>query len=98
SRFELHRRKFTTFILRNVLDRVEAGQKTQSLTAETELLREELQALHLDEALIGDSQALRQVLRDIGQVAETDATVLILGETATGKEIVERAFHAAHAW
>src|SRR4026207_1928156 len=95
SRFELHRRKFTTLILRNVLDRVEAEQKIQSLTAETELLREELQALHLDEALIGDSQALRQVLRDIGQVAETDATVLILGETGTGKELVARAIHEA---
>ena len=95
SRFELHRRKFTTVILRNVLDRVEAEQKIQSLTAETELLREELQALHRDETLIGDSQALRQVLRDIGQVAETDATVLILGETGTGKELVARAIHAA---
>ena len=82
-------------ILRNVHDRVEAEQKIQSLTAETELLREELQALHHDEALIGESQALRQVLRDIGQVAETDATVLILGETGTGKELVARAIHAA---
>ena len=74
---------------------MEAEQKIQSLTAETELLREELQALHHDEALIGESQALRQVLRDIGQVAETDATVLILGETGTGKELVARAIHAA---
>ena len=94
SRFELHRRKFTTLILRNVLDRVEAEQKIRSLTAETELLREELQGLHHDEALIGESQALQQVLRDIGQVAETDATVLILGETGTGKELVARAIHA----
>jgi PAS domain S-box-containing protein len=97
SRFELHRRRFTTLILRNVHDRVEAEQKIQSLTAETELLREELQALHDDEALIGESQALRQVLRDIGQVAKTDATVLILGETGTGKELVARAIHAAGA-
>jgi len=95
SRFELHRRKFTTLILRNVLDRVEAEQKIQSLTTEAELLREELQALHHGEALIGESQALRQVLRDIAQVAGTDATVLILGETGTGKELVARAIHAA---
>jgi len=95
SRFELHRRKFTTLILRNVHDRVEAEQKIQSLTTETELLREELQALHHDETLIGESRALRQVLRDIAQVAGTDATVLILGETGTGKELVARALHAA---
>ncbi len=95
SRFELHRRRFTTLILRNVHDRVEAEQKIQSLTAETELLREELQALHHDNTLLGESQALRQVLRDIAQVAETDATVLIMGETGTGKELVARAIHAA---
>jgi PAS domain S-box-containing protein len=95
SRFELYRQRFTTLILRNVRDRVEAEQKILSLTAETELLREALQSLHHDEALIGESPALRQVLRDIGQVAETDATVLIMGETGTGKELVARAIHAA---
>jgi PAS domain S-box-containing protein len=95
SRFELHRRKCTTLILRNVHDRVEAEQKIQSLTAETALLREELQALHHDQTLVGESPALRRVLRDIAQVAETDATVLIMGETGTGKELVARAIHAA---
>jgi PAS domain S-box-containing protein len=95
SRFELHRQKFTTLILRNVHDRVEAEQKIQSLTAEAELLREELQSLHHGESLIGKSQALRQVLRDIAQVAGTDATVLIMGETGTGKELVARAIHTA---
>ena len=95
SRFELHHRKYTTLILRNVRDRVEAEQKIQSLTVETELLREELQALHHNGALIGESPALKQVLRDIAQVAGTDTTVLIMGETGTGKELVARAIHAA---
>jgi len=95
SRFELHRQKFTTVILRNVHDRVEAEQKIHSLTVETELLREELEAVHQDGALIGDSPALKQVLRDIAQVAGTDSTVLIFGETGTGKELVARAIHAA---
>ncbi|MDH5740162.1 MAG: sigma 54-interacting transcriptional regulator [Nitrospira sp.] len=95
SRFELHHRKYTTLILRNVRDRVEAEQKIQSLTAETELLREELQALYQDGSLIGESQALRQVLGDIAQVAGTDTTVLIMGETGTGKELAARAIHAA---
>jgi len=95
SRFELHRQKFTTVILRNIHDRVEAEEKIQSLTTEAELLREELEALHQDGALIGESPALRQVLQDIAQVAGTDATVLITGETGTGKELVARAIHTA---
>lgn len=95
SRFELHRQKFTTVILRNVHDRMEAEQKIRSLTAETEFLREELQALHQDGSLIGESPALRQVLHEIAQVAGTDTTVLIMGETGTGKELVARAIHTA---
>jgi len=95
SRFELHRKKFTTLILRNVHDRVEAEERIQSLTVETELLREELQALHPNGTLVGESQALQQVLRDITQVAATNTTVLIMGETGTGKELVARAIHAA---
>jgi PAS domain S-box-containing protein len=95
SRFEMHRQKFTTVILRNVYDRVEAEEKIQSLTVETELLREELQALHQDGALIGESLSLKHVLTDIAQVAGTEATVLIMGETGTGKELVARAIHAA---
>ena len=95
SRFEMHRARFTTLILRNVRDRVEAEHRIQSLTVETELLREELQALNPDGALIGESQALRQVLGDIAQVAGTDTTVLIMGETGTGKELAARAIHAA---
>ncbi len=47
------------------------------------------------DGLIGTSPALRQVRQRIGQVAGTDATVLITGETGTGKEVVARALHHA---
>lgn len=95
SRFDLHRRKFTTLILRNIRDRLEAEQTIQSLQTERQLLREQLESLHHDGALLGESPALRQVLHDIAQVGPTDATVLILGETGTGKELAARALHAA---
>ena len=45
------------------------------------------------EQIIGNSQALRSVLSDVERVASTDSTVLVLGETGTGKELVARAIH-----
>ena len=43
--------------------------------------------------IIGRSEPLRKVLADMKEVAVTDATVLILGETGTGKELIARAIH-----
>ncbi len=95
SRFELHQQPFYTLILRNVNDRMEAERQIESLRVETEYLREELKHFREGEDLIGDSPAMRRVKRDIEQVAGTDAAVLILGETGTGKELIARAVHAA---
>ena len=95
SRFEMKREKFFTLILRNVSERLEAEQKIHSLTAETEFLREEIKALHNFDAIVGQSQPLLRVMREVEQVAGTDATVLILGETGTGKELIARAIHSA---
>ena len=95
SRFEANRKSFYTLILRNVNERLEAERKIRSLTVEAEYLREEIKALHNFDEILGTSQTLLRALREISQVAETDTSVLILGETGTGKELVARAIHAA---
>jgi PAS domain S-box-containing protein len=95
SRFDVHRRVFYTLILRNVNERLEAERRIRSLTVEAEYLREELAALGGFDDILGTSEALRGVLRAVQQVAATDATVLVLGETGTGKELVAHAIHAA---
>jgi PAS domain S-box-containing protein len=95
SRFDLERAPFYTLILRNVSERLAAEQKIRSLTGETEYLREEISSLVGADEIIGHSEALRRVLADVNQVAVTDATVLILGETGTGKELIARAIHRA---
>jgi formate hydrogenlyase transcriptional activator len=63
------------------------------LEKENVYLREELRAEHNFEEIVGNSPALLKVLRDVEQVAPTDSTVLISGETGTGKELVARAIH-----
>jgi len=95
ARFDLEREPFYTLILRNVNDRLEAEQRIRSLTLETEYLREEIKALAGDEEVVGQSEALVKALRDAHEVAGTDATVLIFGETGTGKEVFARVIHRA---
>ena len=95
SRFENRGQIFHTLILRNVDERVEAARRIESLTMQAEYLQAEIRALHNFDEIIGQSRALRRVLRDVEQVAVTDATVLIQGETGTGKELFARAIHAA---
>jgi formate hydrogenlyase transcriptional activator len=63
------------------------------LERENIYLREELRAEHNFEEIVGNSPALLKVLHDIEQVAPTDSTVLIYGETGTGKELLARAIH-----
>jgi PAS domain S-box-containing protein len=56
-------------------------------------LREQIDRDSMFEDIVGSSEALRKVLRQVGKVAHSDSTVLILGETGTGKELVARAIH-----
>ncbi len=63
------------------------------LTQEKQYLEEEINLEHRFEDIVGESTGLRNVLREIETVAPTDATVLIQGETGTGKELLARAIH-----
>jgi len=95
SRFEIKRQAYYTVILRNVNDRLEAERKISSLAAEADYLRDTLKRLGGFDQIVGESAALKEVLLDVNQVAATDTTVLILGETGTGKELIARAIYAA---
>jgi formate hydrogenlyase transcriptional activator len=63
------------------------------LEKENIYLREEIRTEHNFEEIVGNSPALLAVLRTVEQVAPTDSTVLIHGETGTGKELIARAIH-----
>jgi transcriptional regulator with GAF, ATPase, and Fis domain len=63
------------------------------LQRETIVLREEIDKTSMFEEIVGVSPALRTVLSEVSQVAPTESTVLITGETGTGKELIARAIH-----
>jgi Nif-specific regulatory protein len=71
----------------------EVERLTTRLQAENVYLQEELTTTHHCDEIIGQSRALQEVLGRVAQVAPTDATVLIQGETGTGKELIARAIH-----
>ena len=71
----------------------EVEQLTNRLQAENVYLREEIKLDHHFDEIIGESQAMKAVLKKVEQVAPTDSTVLLLGETGTGKELIARAVH-----
>ncbi len=63
------------------------------LEKEKDYLQEEIRTEHNFEEIVGNSPALLALLRNVEQVAPTDSTVLICGETGTGKELIARAIH-----
>src|SRR6185436_15357966 len=65
----------------------------ERLEEENSYLRDEVAAASGGGNIIGESPALRNVLRQIELVAASDATVLVTGESGTGKELVARAVH-----
>ena len=77
--------------LQAALQQVQELQK--KLEAENVYLQEEIRKEHNFEEIVGNSKGLLDVLRKVGTVAPTDSTVLILGETGCGKELIARAIH-----
>jgi len=71
-------------------DRVRAEERIRN---ENLALREQIDRQSMFEDIVGSSEALRKVLRQVTKVAPSDSTVLILGETGTGKELIARAIH-----
>ena len=83
------------------VDHCMAYEELQSLrdrlARENVYLQEEIRREHPFEELVGSSPALLAILRQVEQVAPTDTSVLILGETGTGKELIARAIHSRSA-
>ena len=77
----------------NMLSYEEIVELKGRLENENVYLQEEIRTEHNFEEIIGNSPALLAVLRKVEQVAPTDSTVLINGETGTGKELIARAIH-----
>jgi transcriptional regulator with GAF, ATPase, and Fis domain len=92
-------------VFANVIERQRADLELQrahreiralkdQLEAENVALREEIRTAKEGEEIVGRSHALREVLRQVAQVADTDSTVLLLGETGAGKGLIAREIHA----
>ncbi len=81
------------FQLSDLVMQVERGLKERRLESENEMLRSELQGKYQFSSLIGTSPAMQSIYRLIGVVAQKTSTVLIEGETGTGKELIARAIH-----
>jgi len=77
----------------NALAFKQIAELRDRLSQEKEYLEEEINLEHRFDEIVGESSGLRNVLRQIETVAPTDATVLIQGETGTGKELLARAIH-----
>ena len=88
---EIEDRKQAANSLREALTIIK--QLKDQLHEENIYLREEINLIHSHEDIVGNSEAIRTVLKQIEQVAPTDSTVLIQGETGTGKELVANAIH-----
>ena len=85
---------YTRTMFIDVTDRVLMEREKARLEAQNTYLIEEIKETHNFEEIVGQSRALAEVIEKVRLVASTDSSVLILGETGTGKELVARAVHS----
>src|SRR5581483_6000421 len=87
--------RFTRTMFLDVTEQVLAERERARLQQQNVNLQEEIKAEHNFDEIVGRSPALGSVLQRVSKVAGTDSTVLITGETGTGKELIARAVHSA---
>lgn len=95
SRFTNRGQVFHTVILRNIDERLTAERRIEQLTAETEYLRDTTRDMAGMGEILGTSPAMKELFESLQRVSATEATVLIFGETGTGKELIARSVHQA---
>jgi PAS domain S-box-containing protein len=94
SRFEISQQNLFTIILRDINERKQAEEEMARLQTQNVYLREEaLKSEYNFGEIIGASEAMQKIYANLKMVAATDATVLLLGETGTGKELIARTIH-----
>ncbi|MCI0364981.1 MAG: sigma 54-interacting transcriptional regulator, partial [Phycisphaerales bacterium] len=86
---------YTRTMFVDITDRVLMEQEQARLRAQNLYLREEIKSAHNFDEIVGRSAAIQSLLANVRRVAATDASVLIRGETGTGKELIARAVHSA---
>jgi formate hydrogenlyase transcriptional activator len=97
SHVQVAGRSLFILILRDMDERQRAEKELRQLSLQNEYLQEELKETHHQGEIVGRSPTLAAALQKVRLVAPTDSSVLLLGETGTGKELIARAIHSGSA-